>query len=239
MSVAFTGAHQEDLQRLGKLANLQRLSLEGLVIDSATLEAFSGLRLRSLRLPERSVFGERHLDVVATFPLTRLSLASYRKLPASAFKGLVALSPTLRQLDVSNTRIDDDALCVLAASLSKLYELEAARTSITNTGVEALVKLEALITLDISRTAVNNAGVAALAQCSLLHSLNLMYTRTSTRGVLALSPCRSLQRLNLRGTYVSAERVREGLLRKSVTMASDLILFARLSFFTELRHSHA
>lgn len=225
LDIAYTGADGIEVAQLSTLTALQRLGLEGLMIDSRCLAALAALRLRELTLPDRRCFNEGHLRVIAGYPLTHLSLASYRNLGASAFLHIATLGPTLERLDLTNTHVDDATLAVLAPALGSLHELSVARTAVGDEGVKALARIATLTTLDLSRSAVTNAGVAALSHCGRLHSLNLMYTRVSTRGVLSLVHCHMLTRLNLRGTWAVGARVAEGMPRKSAQWSMSLRSF--------------
>lgn len=223
LDISYTAATAESVVKLSQAVHLEELSLEGLTLDSSSLQALAGLRkLHDLKLPQRHCFYDAHLRAVAALPLRRLSLASFRNLQPASFAALANMGATLSVLDLSNTLVNDASLASLLPRLSRLSELSLARTKVGNAGLAPLGSLLTLKVLDLSRTMISNPGALVLARLANLHTLNLAFTRISTRGVRCLRDLPYLHRLNLRGTWVRAAAVHDLLPSKERRKKKDL-----------------
>lgn len=110
--------------------------------------------------------------------------------------------PMLLALSLGGTSIDDTCLPVVAR-LNSLHVLNLRRTRISDSGLEGLGGLPSLWSLDLSGTPVSDAGMATIAKMPRLEELNLNWTHITDAGLAVVGGMRSLKCLYLDGTRVS------------------------------------
>ena len=149
------------------LQNLKEVPhLRGLLINS-----YRQLESGRLGPPDNSIT-DSGLAVLSKTPrLERLRL----RCPHVTNTGVkqIVLLKRLQFLDLSGTRIDDDAVELIAQELPNLTELALNDTSITDECVVSLAKFQHLEFLDLVRTLISSNAVAqireAIPECHIIH----------------------------------------------------------------------
>ena len=124
---------------------------------------------------------------------------------------LQPLSPSLRILNLSNTKITDTCMCVIGG-FPKLIELSLDRTRLTDVGLKAIFTIPYLKILSISQTRVTNTVLLQLQDATWIksmESLNLSRCEnTSDEGIPGLTVLINLQHLNLDHTKVTRQCIK-------------------------------
>jgi len=110
----------------------------------------------------------------------------------------------LKELYLNGTAITDRGLDAIA-KLQALQRLFLAGTAITDQGVEAVAKLQGLQTLVLDGTQVTDRGLDALAKLQGLQTLSLGSTAISDQGLDAIAKLQGLQMLFLGGTRINRD----------------------------------
>ena len=103
--------------------------------------------------------------------------------------------------------VDDAALAALAPIADHIFELDLARSQVTDACCKQLTQMKRLVKLDLRQTGVGNSGVKELAACKELRTLNLFGTATGDYALTALASLKKLERLYLYETEASAKAV--------------------------------
>ena len=201
-----------DLERVGGLQYLKELHLPGPIWNRNADGNRDGSRdlrfLAKVTTIEKLTFSYHFLDRIRfrDSGLEEIAgLTNLRELVVrqAAIDGR-ALAPfrQLRSLDVTLTRTNDAGLRNVAG-MTRLRRLWAGDTAITDNGLEALSRLEALEDLDLHGTEITDAGLLHLKGLVRLRKLNLMGTRISDAGLDRLQAMTQLEELNLYRTHVT------------------------------------
>jgi Leucine-rich repeat (LRR) protein len=209
----------EDLSILRQCPRLVTLIAKG---DITTLESIIHAAAPSLvdcRLHiDRPVTA---LDSRSLSCLRRSTVLKFRGLDSASLQGLAEI-PSLVQLELSHTRVDDVRPLAGCPALRELSLAGSPVTNVSMIGLERIATLEtlnfavcrgitsvtnlrhciALRELDLSGTSVTNAGIAGLECIVTLEKLSLAYTNITSVSSLRHSP--SLRELNISCTKVTA-----------------------------------
>ncbi len=117
-------------------------------------------------------------------------------------------SPLLRVSCCGNTdEVDDETLTQLLPIADHIFDLDLARSQVSDSGCAVIAKMRRLTKLDLRQSRVANAGVKQLASCEELRSLNLFDTRVGDYSLIAISDLQHLEQLYIWKTDVSAKAV--------------------------------
>lgn len=114
---------------------------------------------------------------------TAVSLRS--NLDDAAFEKLEPVTPQLVTVDLSATKITDQAVAQLAAA-KNLRMIRLSETGITDTSIDTLLKLSELESINLYGTKVTDAGVSKLSALPKLKRLYLWKTSVSPETIKAL-----------------------------------------------------
>jgi Ran GTPase-activating protein (RanGAP) involved in mRNA processing and transport len=200
------------------LASLEGLTHLNLNASGASYLTKSGLRhlktykkLQHLTLLGRSVTDdwlEQLVEVIASNDLYELDLRE-TSIEGPGFVHLKKL-PNLDWLDMSHSRLKDDGMKTLVASVPKLRWLFLDGNNITDAGLEALANCKTLEVLTLKdNKKVTDKGMEFVATCPKLRELDLANTDIGDAGARALVRASALKKLILTGTGVSAKGIQE------------------------------
>ncbi len=190
----------EGLRHVGKLKELEFLSLQNCAIRGPGLRGLAGLtKLRKLDL-YRNLIGDEGLRHLKRLKLEDLNLDSTGITDA----GLVYLrgATNLRTLMIDDTQITDGGLVNLKG-MKRLEYLYLEQTRVSNKGLRHLVELNSLRFLDLRETDVTDAGMPSIARLPALENLDLDNDRITDAGLAYLPRCRRLRQVALRKTDVT------------------------------------
>jgi uncharacterized membrane protein len=145
--------------------------------DDALKASVLGL---SKDFPGALSFESQQSDLV-TF--TAVSLRG--NLDDAAFKKLASLTPQLVTVDLSATKITDQAVAQLAGA-KNLRLIRLAETAITDGAIDTLLKLPSLESINLYGTKVTDAGVGKLSAMPNLKRLYLWQTAVTPEAIKAL-----------------------------------------------------
>eukprot|EP00042_Codosiga_hollandica_P053682 m.708749 g.708749 ORF g.708749 m.708749 type:complete len:788 (-) comp58748_c0_seq4:73-2436(-) len=204
LNICGTAVTDAELVRLAPLHQLQELKIKGVAVSATSFRALgpSLKRLTTILLPSNSSINDELLASLTGFPLTTLNLAACSRITDSGLAVLEALTPTLSELDLSNTKVSAAGLqhvCILG----NLRHLNLTHTAVTDELATRLTGLSQLRALNLSRTAVSDAFLQApsLADWRSLRALDVSHTSVTTDGVLSLH-LPNLVRLNISGNRI-------------------------------------
>jgi Leucine-rich repeat (LRR) protein len=129
----------------------------------------------------------------------------------------------LERVDLSGSRIDDQALAELKPSLEQLPwldRLSLAGARITGAGLAALENLHQLRSLDLKQTPIGDEALVHLGKLAQLESLDLTGTRVGDRGLAALGELGNLRTLWLGGTKITDRSIDELIRRPQLEIIS-------------------
>ncbi len=231
------------LIHLVKLTNLQTLYLYDTKVTDAGLKELTGLKLKTLKLPEQAQtdLGLKHY-LAATETPSELDLTRWEVTDAGLkeLKGLTRLQSLyiggtqvtdaglkelkgltrLQTLYLFRTRVTDEGLKELKG-LTSLQSLHLADTQITDEGLIHLVNLMSLKELYLADTQVTDAGLMHLTGLPHLQTLHLAFTRVTDEGLHELAKLTGLQLMHLGGTRVTDEGLKN---LKGLTRLQELYL---------------
>ena len=198
------------LERIGKLPNLQSLSLGTYVgnmrapsLTNAGLAHVQGLtRLRKLKIGETSITDAGLVHLASLHQLESLDLEQLETTDA-CLKHLQS-TPQLRELYLGcNGKVTDAGLAYLKG-LTRLRTLvfHGSGHRITDAGMEHLKGLTQLRKLDLSETLITDAGLEHLKCLYELEDLNLKFTRVTNTGLEHLKGLTQLRKLDLSESMV-------------------------------------
>jgi hypothetical protein len=162
------------------------------------------MALEHVRLQNLPTFHTLSLD---QSPLATIVLGELPALNAVSLRGvplhkrdflMLAEHRSIRELDLSHTRVDDETLRSLGAAL-ELVKIGLANTRVTNEGLRHLAGCRNVMSLDVSDTAVTEAGLESLP--SLSHATHLGFSGLKLQS-LRLRDMPELEFLSLEGTVV-------------------------------------
>lgn len=204
LNVSHTSIHDDSLIALENHPSLVSLSLLSTNISDDGLCHLQGLKLSTLKLPNRLHITNKGVSNIQGLPLVALDLTDYIHVTDIGVHSIAHIT-RLTQLSLSNTKLTDDGMKSLAA-LTELEELNVDRTVITDEGCTVLPCFQHLRILGLSSTRISNKLLlnGTLNQCKNLAQLNLSRTRISNKRlnnlVLPL-----LSQLNLDWTRVTSD----------------------------------
>jgi uncharacterized membrane protein len=145
--------------------------------DKALVEQIAGF---SKEFPGAVSFESQQSELV-TF--TAVSLRG--NLDDAGFKKLASITPLFVTVDLSATKVTDQAVAQLATA-KDLRLIRLAETGITDASIDTLLKLPALESINLYGTKVTDAGVSKLASMPNLKRLYLWQTAVTPEAVKAL-----------------------------------------------------
>lgn len=222
-----TGLTRETIEMLKFSTWLTALNLSGCInVDDKCLKALRGLEhLKSLQLVGcRKLTGKgiRHLSKMTE--LEKLRLGRCRKLTDNAFDGFVALFPDLRELDIANCSLSENALVQIGqikslealvirgchdicddgmlslAELTNLKYFDARHCSKIHSIPTEWTQLQVLL---LGYTAFAESDAAVLQYLTNLQELELRKCRIMKRGCQFISRLKHLERLELSETALT------------------------------------
>ena len=236
LSLDRTRADDEDLASVAHLTGLRSLNLAGTAITDRGLVEVARLRsLKCLALPERitdgalvhlaglpklealllpgntlSGFGLVHLGRVRT--LRVLTLRGQSALPDAALAPLTEL-PRLESLSLNGASTISDAGVDLLVKSRSLRKLDLFGTQVTPQGVARLTRLPSLEYLDLhTQPGLDDDALAALSRLPHLKRLCLGISRTqhyTEKGLAELTKLERLELLHLLGPGVTDAALRQ------------------------------
>jgi uncharacterized membrane protein len=117
--------------------------------------------------------------------LTFTAVSLRGSLDDAAFKKLEAVTPQFVTVDLSATKITDQAVAQLA-SAKDLRLIRLAETGVTDAAIDTLLNLPALESINLYGTKVTDAGVAKLASMGSLKRLYLWQTAVTPEAIKTL-----------------------------------------------------
>jgi uncharacterized membrane protein len=117
--------------------------------------------------------------------LTFTAVSLRGNLDDASFKKLAILTPQLVTVDLSATKITDQAVAQLAGA-KNLRMIRLAETGITDGAIDTLLKLPSLESINLYGTKVTDAGVSKLSAMPNLKRLYLWQTAVTPEAVKAL-----------------------------------------------------
>ncbi len=195
------------LQHIPQLAGLQGLSLAYLDISDASLLALESVAwLERINLRHTAITNDGIVNLVCgkAHTLRQLNLSN----TAISDEALAECLPNsqLNHLSLIDTGITD-AACKECGSCEWLADLRLDLTDITDDGVRHLTNCAHLQTLDLFRTKVTDTSLVWLSDTRVEH-LGLGYTSVTDAGIPALTEFPALQSLDLQGTSLTDRGLR-------------------------------
>lgn len=213
VSLPYAWVTDDDLGRIPRLRDVERLDLSLTLITDAGMEQLKALE------------NVRDLNLFAVEQITDTAVAylrGWRKLERLNLRGTdvtdtaleyIGQITSLRSLDVSYTQITNNGLEFLS-SLPALEELVLGGNKVTGAGLRVLKLLPSLRTLSLSGAQKRNSGTWSVSLTDLdldaigtlkgLRVLDLAGVRITDAGVARLKPLGSLAAIDLSRTDVSA-----------------------------------
>ncbi|XP_068670809.1 uncharacterized protein [Montipora foliosa] len=204
LNVSHTSIDDDGLVAVVNHPSLVSLSLLSTNISNDGLHHLRGLKLSTLKLPNRLHITDRGINNIQGLPLVALDLSDYIHVTDTGVNSIANMT-RLTQLSLSNTKITDDGMKRLTA-LTDLEELNLDRTSVTDEGCSVLACFKHLRILGLSSTGISNKLLSngTLNHCKNLVQLNLSRTRISNKQLNQLV-LPSLSQLNLDWTRVTSD----------------------------------
>lgn len=199
-----TTLHDDSLASLENHPSLLSLNLLSTNISNDGLSHLQGLKLSTLKLPNRLTITDEGLCNLQGLSLVSLDLSDYIHVTDLGVRSIANMT-RLTQLLLSNTKLTDDGMKSLAA-LRELEELSVDRTVITDKGCTVLPNFQQLRILGLSSTRISNKLLlnGTLNHCKVLSKLNLSRTRVSNKRLSSLV-LPLLSQLNLDWTRVTSD----------------------------------
>ncbi|XP_058958852.2 uncharacterized protein [Pocillopora verrucosa] len=194
----------DSLAALENHPSLLSLNLLSTNISNDGLSHLQGLKLSTLKLPNRLTITDEGLCNLQGLSLVSLDLSDYIHVTDLGVRSIANMT-RLTQLLLSNTKLTDDGMKSLAA-LRELEELSVDRTVITDEGCTVLPNFQQLRILGLSSTRISNKLLlnGTLNHCKVLSKLNLSRTRVSNKRLSSLV-LPLLSQLNLDWTRVTSD----------------------------------
>jgi Leucine rich repeat/Leucine Rich repeat len=189
------------LLQLGRLDDLELLTLDGAHITDAGLAYLDGLaKLVNLNLGSNQFTDAGMAHLARCTNLVRLSLFNNQITDA----GLVHLKDMTKlfDLNLAQTKVRGPGL-VHFKRLSAMVRLSLVGTEVSDEGLAHVGEMSNLRSLYLSRTHVAGPGLAQLKGCKKLTDLSLSGTRLTDTGLAKLADLPQLQSLDLSGTAVT------------------------------------
>jgi hypothetical protein len=197
-------AWQTWLRRATLPAIILSLPLLGLVVDRECFGLYDYVRTR-FRAPNEE-FSNADASRLAKMRFLRELDLSGTHIDDNALRYIRNLT-RLEKIDLGDTPINGRVLNNLHG-MRRLRELRLENSSVGNTGMEHLKNVTSLETLDLGGTNVSDRGVQSIATLPRLESLSLRGTRITGEALDALGDTRSLRFLDLRDTHINPARVK-------------------------------
>ncbi|XP_022788726.1 uncharacterized protein LOC111328529 isoform X2 [Stylophora pistillata] len=194
----------DSLTALENHPSLLSLNLLSSNISNNGLRHLQGLKLSTLKLPNRLTITDEGLCNIQGLSLVSLDLSDYIHVTDLGVHSIANMT-RLTQLSLSNTKLTDEGMKSLAA-LRELEELALDRTAITDEGCTVLSNFQQLRILGLSSTRISNKLLlnGALNHCKVLSKLNLSRTRVSNKRLSNLV-LPLLSQVNLDWTRVTSD----------------------------------
>lgn len=136
-------------------------------------------------------------------PVDAKTLASFKNSPFQV-KSVGDGNPLLTVTCCGQTEeVSDRDIAQLAPIAANIYELDLARSRVSDGACAEIAKMKRLCKLDLRQSKVGNAGVKELAACKELRVLNLFDTETGDYALNALVSLKKLERIYLYQTKAS------------------------------------
>jgi WD40 repeat protein/tetratricopeptide (TPR) repeat protein/Leucine-rich repeat (LRR) protein len=195
-------ATDADLAAVAGRKDMERVNLGRAAFTDEAFVHLAGLEnLTELTVRSPLIRGEglRHLSRLQR--LRRLFLAG-TSVEDGYLEHLLPLAASLTDLDLSSTRITNDALLHIS-KLHGLQILSFEKTGVSGSALGALSALEKLYALDLDGTPLSAASLKALSGCQRLTRLSVSGCRLTDEHVEALLALMQVKRLDLSGTGLS------------------------------------
>ncbi len=200
----------EGIQALANFPALREIDLAGTDATTAQLQALE--KSRPELLIQANAVAVAGLADLVEFGV-RCQLDQQHQVTSVALSGpeihdehLEQLDPLrlehITALDLRDASLSDEGL-ESVVRLKRLERLNLTGTTITDDGIETLVALGQLKTLLVSSPQVTDAGLQAIARLTQLEELNLVGTAITDDGLAHLAQLKSLKLLAIAGQHIT------------------------------------
>ncbi len=200
----------EGIQALANFPALREIDLAGTDATTAQLQALE--KSRPELLIQANAVAVAGLADLVEFGV-RCQLDQQHQVTSVALSGpeihdehLEQLDPLrlehITALDLRDASISDEGL-ESVVRLGQLERLNLTGTTLTDDGIETLVALGQLKTLLVSSPQVTDAGLQAIARLTQLEELNLVGTAITDDGLAHLAKLKSLKSLAIAGQHIT------------------------------------
>jgi Tat protein translocase TatC len=200
----------EGIQALASFPSLREIDLAGTNATTSQLQALENAR-PELLIQANAVAVAGLADLVEFG--VRCQLDQQHQVTSVALSGpeihdehLEQLDPLrlehITALDLRDASISDEGL-ESVVRLKRLERLNLTGTTLTDDGIETLVALGQLKTLLVSSPQVTDAGLQAIARLTQLEELNLVGTAITDDGLAHLAQLKSLKSLAIAGQHIT------------------------------------
>ena len=200
----------EGIQALASFPSLREIDLAGTNATTSQLQALENAR-PELLIQANAVAVAGLADLVEFG--VRCQLDQQHQVTSVALSGpeihdehLEQLDPLrlehITALDLRDASISDEGL-ESVVRLGRLERLNLTGTTLTDDGIETLVALGQLKTLLVSSPQVTDAGLQAIARLTQLEELNLVGTAITDDGLAHLAQLKSLKSLAIAGQHIT------------------------------------
>jgi len=206
-----TRASDAGVAHLGKIIELQHLSLQLCNVTDVGLGELRHLQLRSIGLASTRITdaGLLHLQAMENMTQLHLDDTSITDAGLANIRGL----KRMYNLDLGNSMITDNGLRHLGA-MSNLHFLDIGGPNITDAGLKHLKGFKKLESLNVAKASITEVGLRELAELPALRTLILSGAQLSSAAVDQLATMDGLSRIDLYDcgiTFEEASRLKKAL----------------------------
>lgn len=183
---------REYLEKRQKEIRAQKQLLLGYEFTDEQLRSVDMSKVEKIDLTQSSVTDKAFASLVNAPKLLNLRLPSTA---VSTLDGIEKLK-TLEELDLTDTKVNDDSLDHLAA-LSKLRTLNLTSTFITNAAFPKLARIPKLEHLILDRTNVSGVGSSSLRRVKKLTWVGMNYSNATIKGIAEIAQLPAIENIEL------------------------------------------
>lgn len=191
---------------LAGLTNMVAISFQNCAVTDQSFGALSGMtKLKEFDAFRTRVGGHALSSIAGAKEISKIKMRD----SAITTQGIVeqiGKFPNLTALDLSETSIQDSALAEIG-KLNKLEDLNLWRSQVTDSGITFLVELP-LKRLNLDDTSIGDAAIPHIARIRSLEFIHLGKTAITDEGIQGLKELTKLKDLVLTNNGLSAEGVK-------------------------------
>ena len=171
------------------------------IVPSKLLEILGGAALEELDMSYTDIVDTDLYNIVDWSKLRRVDLSGCRGITD---RGVARLADAkgLEKLLLSDTAVTDKTLTYLWG-LDSLRELDLSHTRISDSGLAPIISLPALETLSLADTSIEGAGLSYLRDLDSLRKLDLSRTQVTDSGLANMPMLSAIETLVLQGTRIT------------------------------------